>query len=84
MFIVTKPLHKQSNKFLFGLLFLLVFLTFAPSSSLASTDTTDDKNSTPSSGQVLTPGVVTPNTETTGQPSSVSGIKSTYVPIGYQ
>ena len=72
MFIVTKPLHKQSKKFLFGLLFLLVFLTFAPSSSLASTDTTDDKNSTPSSGQVLTPGVVTPNTETTGQPSSSS------------
>ena len=72
MFIVTKPLHKQSNKFLFGLLFLLVFLTFAPSSSLASTDTTDEKNSTPSSGQVLTPGVVTPNTETTGQPSSSS------------
>ena len=72
MFIVTKPLHKQSNKFLFGLLFLLVFFTFAPSSSLASTDTTDEKNSTPSSGQVLTPGVVTPNTETTGQPSSSS------------
>lgn len=40
MFIVTKPLHKQSNKFLFGLLFLLVFLTFAPSSSLASNKNT--------------------------------------------
>lgn len=72
MLIVTKPLHKQSKKFLVGFSFLIAFLTVAPSSSLASTDTTDEKNSTPSSGQVLTPGVVTPNTETTGQPSSSS------------
>jgi hypothetical protein len=72
MLIVTKPLHKQSKKFLVGFSFLIAFLTVAPSSSLASTDTTDEKNSTPSSGQVLTPGVVTPNTETTEQPSSSS------------
>lgn len=69
---MTKPLQKQSKKFLVGFTFLLAFLAIAPSSTFATTDTTDDKDSTPSSVQVLTPGGVTPKTDNTEKPSDSS------------
>lgn len=72
MRIVTKTLQKQSKKFLVGFSVLLAFLAIAPSSTFATTDTTDDKDSTPSSVQVLTPGGVTPKTDTTEKPSDSS------------
>ena len=72
MLIVTKPLHSQRNKFILGVALLFAFLTVAPANSFASTYTTDDKSSPPTSGQVLTPGGLIPKTETTEKAPSDS------------